>query len=187
MSVSKDPISEIDQLIDELESFAEKSPWYIPNKIVIRDEDFFRITQRIRELLPAELAEARSMLSKRDLILKNAQEEHRRILDSAERRLEDLTSEERVVVVAQQQAEAILQAARREAEALKRDALVYTTELLEDMERQFNQTIASIQKGREFLESEIGQQIEENLASASEYTEQAAAAAVAQPESENDE
>lgn len=164
MSVAKDPISEIDQLIDELESFAEKSPWYIPNKIVIRDEDFFRITQRIRELLPAELAEARSMLNKRDLILKNAQEEHRRILSSAERRLEDLTSEEQVVVVAQQQAEALIQAARQEAEALKRDALLYTTELLEDMERQFGQTISSIQKGRQFLEAEISQQVEENLA-----------------------
>ena len=37
------------------------------------------------------------MLTKRDLILKNAQEEHRRIIGSAERRLEDLTSEEQVV------------------------------------------------------------------------------------------
>lgn len=184
MSVSKDPISEIDQLIDELESFAEKSPWYIPNKIVIRDEDFFRITQRIRELLPAEIAEARSMLTKRDLILKNAQEEHRRILNSAERRLEDLTSEEQVVVVAQQEAEAIIQAAQREAEALKRDALVYTTELLEDMEQQFNQTIASIQKGREFLESEIGQQIEENLAETGDLADPAEPAAVMPPEGE---
>lgn len=163
MSAAKDPVSEIDRLIDELESFAEKSPWYIPNKIVIRDEDFFRITQRIRELLPAELAEARSMLSKRDLILKNAQEEHRRILSSAERRLEDLTSEEQVVVVAQQQAELIIQTAHQEAESLKRDALLYTTELLEDMEQQFNQTLASIQKGRHFLEAEINQQVEENL------------------------
>ena len=187
MSVSKDPISEIDQLIDELESFAEKSPWYIPNKIVIRDEDFFRITQRIRELLPAEIAEARSMLTKRDLILKNAQEEHRRILDSAERRLEDLTSEEQVVVVAQQEASVIIQAAQQEAEALKRDALVYTTELLEDMEQQFNQTIASIQKGREFLESEIGQQIEGNLAETGDFTEQAEPAAVIQPEGEANE
>jgi hypothetical protein len=168
MSVSKDPVSEIDRLIDELESFAEKSPWYIPNKIVIRDEDFFRITQRIRELLPAEIAEAKSMLNKRDLILKNAQEEHRRILSSAERRLEDLTSEEQVVIVAQQQAELIIQTAREQAEALKRDALVYTAELLEDMEQQFGQTIASIQKGRQFLEAEIGQAVEDNLAATEE-------------------
>ena len=103
------------------------------------------------------------MLTKRDLILKNAQEEHRRIIGSAERRLEDLTSEEQVVVIAQQQADQIVEQARHEAEDLKRDALVYTTELLEDMEQQFSQTIASIQKGREFLQSEISDQVEQNL------------------------
>ncbi|UCG88088.1 MAG: hypothetical protein JSW71_05965, partial [Gemmatimonadota bacterium] len=139
MSETREPISEIEQLIDELEGFAEKSPWWLGNKIAIHEEDFFRVTQRIRELLPAELAEARSMLTKRDLILKNAQEEHRRIIGSAERRLEDLTSEEQVVVIARQQAEQIVEDARQDAESLKRDALVYTTELLEDMEQQFTQ------------------------------------------------
>ena len=163
MPETKDPVSEIEQLLDELEGFAEKSPWWLGNKIAIHEEDFFRITQRIRELLPSELAEARSMLTKRDLILKNAQEEHRRIIGSAERRLEDLTSEEQVVVIAQQQADQIVEQARHEAEDLKRDALVYTTELLEDMEQQFSQTIASIQKGREFLQSEISDQVEQNL------------------------
>ncbi|GEM_PF-815969 len=163
MPETKDPVSEIEQLLDELEGFAEKSPWWLGNKIAIHEEDFFRITQRIRELLPSELAEARSMLTKRDLILKNAQEEHRRIIGSAERRLEDLTSEEQVVVIAQQQADQIIEQARQEAETLKREALVYTTELLEDMEQQFSQTIASIQKGREFLQSEISDQVEQNL------------------------
>jgi vacuolar-type H+-ATPase subunit H len=163
MTDRSDPISEIEQLIDELESFAEKSPWYLPNKIAIHEDDFFRITSRIRELLPAELAEARATLTKRDLILKNAQEEHRRILDSAERRLQDLTSEDQIVVVARQEAERIIESAQRAAEELKRDALLYTIELLDDMEEQFNQTTASIQKGREFLQREISEQVEQNL------------------------
>ncbi len=105
----KDPVSEIEKLLDELESFAEKSPWYLPNKIAIRDEDFFRITQRVRELLPSELAEARSTLEKRDLILRNAQEEHKRIIDAAEKRLEDLTSQDQVVVAARQHAERLIE------------------------------------------------------------------------------
>lgn len=163
MPETRDPVSEIEQLLDELEGFAEKSPWWLGNKIAIHEEDFFRVTQRMRELLPAELAEAKSMLTKRDLILKNAQEEHRRIIGSAERRLEDLTSEEQVVVIARQHADALIEDAKQQAEALKRDALVYTTELLEDMEQQFTQTVASIQKGREFLESEISEQVDQNL------------------------
>jgi len=168
MPEKKDLISEVERLIDELESFAEKSPWFLPNKIVIRDEDFFRITQRIRELLPSELAEARGMLEKRDLILKNAQEEHRRILETAERRLEDLTSEEQVVILAKQQAERIVERARQDAEEVRRDALNYTAELLADMDQQFGQTLQAIRKGREFLQAEISKQMGENLARVAE-------------------
>jgi cell division septum initiation protein DivIVA len=164
MSQSRDPISEIEQLVDELESFAERSPWYLPHKIAIHEDEFFRVTQRIRELLPAELADAKDTLSKRDLILKNAQEEHRRILESAERRLHDLTSSEQVTVLAQQEAMQVIENAVLEAETLKRDALLYTTKLLADMEDQLVQINASLKQGREILEEEMTQQVQENLA-----------------------
>lgn len=176
----KDPVSEIEKLLDELESFAEKSPWYLPNKIAIRDEDFFRITQRIRELLPTELAEAKSTLEKRDLILKNAQEEHKRIIDAAEKRLDDLTSEDQVVVAARQNAERMIEKAKLEAESVKRDALLYTADLLADMEKQFNQTIIAVQKGRQFLESELNQQVSQNLAAVDNTGTTGPAAAQAQ-------
>lgn len=173
---SKDPLNEIELLLDELESFAEKTPWYLGNRIAISDEDFFRITRNIRELLPQELGEARKILEKQDLILKNAKEEHKRIIETAERRLEDLTNEEQVVIIARQQAEHIREKARMEGEGLKRDALLYTTELLEDMERQFIETVETLQKGRAILESEIGKAVQENMDAVGddEYAEKAA-------------
>ncbi|MCC7477854.1 hypothetical protein IT575_05290 [bacterium] len=156
MSTGSDPISEVERLLEELESYAEKSPWYMPNKVVVRDEDFFRITHRIRELLPSELAEARQLLEKREAILKNAQEEHRRILESAERRMEDMLSQEQIVIAARQEAERVLDKARSDGEGIKRDALVYTAELLEDMEKQFQQTLQTVIKGKQFIEAELG-------------------------------
>lgn len=155
----RDAVSEIDRLLDELESFAEKSPWYLPNKIVIKDEEFFKITQRIRELMPAELSDARKVLEKRDLILKNAQEEHKRIIETAEKRLEDMTREDQVVVAAQSFAQRLVDKARLEAHGVKRDALTYTAELLTDMEKQFQQTLVTLEKGRIYLEQEINASI----------------------------
>lgn len=157
MSTASDPISEVERLLEELESYAEKSPWYMPNKVVIRDEDFFRITHRIRELLPSELAEARQLLEKREAILKNAQEEHKRILESAERRMEDMLSQEQIVIAARQEAERLIAKARGEGENMKRDALMYTADLLEDMEKQFQQTLQTVVKGKQFIEAELGQ------------------------------
>jgi F0F1-type ATP synthase membrane subunit b/b' len=154
------PLNEVERLIDELESFADQpSKWFWPGSqglIFIKDEDFFRITTRLREALPSELVEARATLEKRDLIMRNAQEEHKRILDTAERRLEDLLSEEQVVIAAEAEAQRIVERAHGEGEQIKRDALAYTAELLEDMEKQFNQTLSTIQKGRRFLETELG-------------------------------
>jgi F0F1-type ATP synthase membrane subunit b/b' len=156
MPEPRDTVSEVERLLDELESFAEKSPWYLPNKIAIRDEDFFRITQRIRELLPTELTEARAMLEKRDMILKNAQDEHKRIIESAERRLEDLIAEDRVVIAARQEAERIVQRGRTDADILKREALEYTANMLADLEKQFGQTMGQIKNGRELLARQMG-------------------------------
>lgn len=160
---NSDAQKQIEELIDELESYAEKSPWYLPNKIVIPDEEFFRLTQTIREVLPSELTEARSMLAKRDLILKNAQEEHRRIMESAERRLEDLTSEEQVVVVARQQAERILEQAGMEAESIKRDALAYTTDLLSEFENRVQVVLAEIGKGKAFAQQQLADRMEDDM------------------------
>src|SRR5688572_6877146 len=155
----KDPLNEVERLIDELESFADQpSRWYWPGSqglIFIKDEDFFRITTRLREALPQELVEARATLEKRDLIMRNAQEEHKRILETAERRLEDLISEDQVVIAAQREAERVIARAHEQGDEIKRDALAYTAELLEDMEKQFNQTLATIQKGRRFVETEL--------------------------------
>jgi cell division septum initiation protein DivIVA len=148
-------VSEIDRLLDELESYAEKSPWYLPGKIVIKDEEFFKITQRIRELMPAELADARKVIEKRDLIMKNAQEEHKRIIETAEKRLEDMTREDQVAVAAQSYAQRLVDKARLEAHGVKREALQYTAELLADMEKQFQATLVTLEKGRMYLEQEI--------------------------------
>jgi vacuolar-type H+-ATPase subunit H len=155
-------VSSIEQLLDELESFAEKSPWYMQHKIVIPDERFFEIMQRVRELMPQEVSEAKKLLEKRDLILKNAQEEHKRIMETAEKRLEDMTREHEVALAAQHWAERHVGQARLEAQAVKREALQYTAELLADMEKQFGQTLATLQKGRAYLEAEISNDVSAN-------------------------
>jgi vacuolar-type H+-ATPase subunit H len=157
-------LSEIEQLIDELEAYAEKSPFWAGPRVLIPDEDFFRITQQIRELLPQELDQARKTLDKRDLILKNAQEEHRRIIESAERRLEDLTSEEAIVQIARERADQIESDARQDAEGIRRESLSYTAELLADMQKQFEATRNTIRNGREFIESEINSEVSQNMA-----------------------
>jgi hypothetical protein len=155
-------VSNIERLLDELESFAEKSPWYMQHKIVIPDEQFFQIMQQIRELMPQEVSEAKKLLEKRDLILKNAQEEHKRIMETAEKRLEDMTRQDQVALAAQAFAERLVEKARLEAQAVKRDALQYTAELLADMEKQFGQTLVTLQKGRAYLEAEINNEVTEN-------------------------
>jgi hypothetical protein len=70
-----------------------------------------------------------------------------------------------VVQLARERAEQIVQEARGSAESIKRDALSYTVELLQDMEEQFEKTLLTVKNGRKFVEAEISKQVDENLSS----------------------
>jgi vacuolar-type H+-ATPase subunit H len=160
MSASRESVSEIERLLDELESYSEKSPFISigTGRIVIPDDEFFVLLGRIRESLPIEIKQSRETLEKRDQILRTAQDEHRRIMDSAEKRLEDLLGQDHVVVAARREAEKIIEVAQRDGEHLRADALAYTAQVLADLEKQFGQALTTIQKGREHIERQMAQQ-----------------------------
>jgi hypothetical protein len=161
MATTRDPLGMVERLIDELQAYSDASPggvagWFTQGKVVVPDEEFFRILHDIRENLPSELSEARQMLEKRDLIIRNAQEEHRRIMESAERRLEEMVSREQVVVAAEAEAQRIIGESKRRAEQIGRDALKYSDEQLAGLEAQFNQALQTVKKGRDFIAAELG-------------------------------
>jgi len=153
----KERLESIEHLLDELEGFAQKSSFWIPHKILIPDQDFFRICMELREAIPAVIKEAQEIIRQRDSYVENARREHRRILETAESRVRDLMSEEAIVREAQFEAERILQHAQAEAEEIKREALLYTDDLLAKLSENFDQTLETVRNGRKLIKRFLGE------------------------------
>jgi len=144
-------IRTIEKLLDELESYAQKTPFFFPHRIVIPDQEFFRICMALRDGLPGVLKEAQHVVKERDSFIENAKREHRKILETAEQRMRELVSEDVIVREAQHEAERILAAAREEGEETKREALIYTDELLEKLSESFGNTLQTVNNGRRMI------------------------------------
>lgn len=161
----KERLNAVERLLDELEGYAQKSTFFLPHRILIPDQEFFRICTELREAIPTVVKEAQEVVRQRDTYLDNAKREHRRILETAETRVRDIVSEEAIVREAQFEADRIIDSAREEAVDLKREALMYTDDLLQKLNENFNSTLETIGNGRKlirhFLESESGEAAEE--------------------------
>ncbi len=151
MTDEKERLDAIERLLEELEGFAQKSSFWLPHKIIIPDQEFFRICMELREAIPAVLKEAREIVEQRDNYIDNAKREHRRILETAESRVRDLVSEEAVVREAQYEVERIIGNAKEEAAELKREALLYTDDLLAKLSESFAQTLDTVNNGRKLI------------------------------------
>ena len=150
---------EIQLLLDRLEAVLNESR-QLPFAVgVLVDRDrCYDIINQLRVAIPQEVKTAQRMQQERERIIAQAKEEA-----------------ERIVMLAREHAQQIVEQAQLDAKALKRDALLYTAELLEDMERQFSETVQKIKRGREFLETEVTQEIQENLAGVDQVEDQSSA------------
>jgi len=147
----RERLETIGRLLDELEGFAQKSSFLLPHKILIPDQEFFRICMELREAIPAVLKEAQEIVGERDNIIENAKREHRRILQTAEDRLREMISEESIVREAQYEAERLLGNAREQADDMKRESLIYTDENLSKISDAFSQVLETVTNGRKLI------------------------------------
>jgi cell division septum initiation protein DivIVA len=172
MTDEKERLDTIERLLEELEGFAQKSSFWLPHKIIIPDQEFFRICMELREAIPSVLKEAREIVEQRDNYIENAKREHRRILETAESRVRDLVSEEAVVREAQYEVDRIIGNANEEATELKREALLYTDDLLAKLSESFAQTLDTVNNGRKLIKHFLEENRTESTVAGDELKEE---------------
>lgn len=136
-------------LVDRLESLLNKG-WRVPlsAKTMIDEDEFLDIVDQMRIAFPEEIKQAKKIVQERDRIVAQAQEEAKHILETAREDAARLTNEHAIVKAAQQQATQIERRANVEAEARRRGADEYATQVLKELHtrlEQFAQQIAQMQ------------------------------------------
>lgn len=123
---------DFEDLVGELENYVAtaKKFFFSKKKRIVNGEEITHLVQYIRQKLPGEISESRSIISNRDSIISNAHREENRIVTSAKEYYNSTTQKanddaEKIISRAQAQAEemvashSITQAARVRAEEIK--------------------------------------------------------------------
>ncbi len=139
-------------LIDRLEELILNSP-KIPfsTKVMIDEERFFELLDRLREDLPTELAEAERIMQHQQAILAEAQSKAEKMIELTKEKARQAVEQSELVRQAQQMAEQVRQATERELRQQRYETDKYSEEVLASLEEKVSQALVIVQSGRSNL------------------------------------
>jgi cell division septum initiation protein DivIVA len=161
-------------LVDRLEElFNESRPIPLTHNVIVDEDRMLEIIDQMRISIPDEVKNAEQIISQRDRVLAQAQEEANRTIKLAKDKGDDIVARDAIVEAAQSRAEQIIAQARAEAENVRMDADDYIIETLGSLEAELTRLINQARNGiasltaerrtsrEQFLEEEEVEQVEE--------------------------
>lgn len=152
------PGEEIESLLEELETIISesKTPLTGGSKRIIEPKDFYEIIDEIKEIFPAEFADARRILKEEQDRLDHAQAQANSIIADAQQQAMILASDQEVVRLAQQQADAIRDQAEQYARDTRYNAEEYADTVLSHLEDQLKSLTKTVTNVRQTLDENSG-------------------------------
>ena len=142
-------------LVDRLEELFNESRAFPFTRNVMVDEDkMLDIIDQMRVTVPEEVKKAQQLLSQKDRILAQAQEEASRIVTLAKEKAEQIVEREAIVKSAQTRATQIVNQAREDATVTRRDADDYVIDSLQSMEEEITRLLTQVRNGIRKIEEE---------------------------------
>jgi cell division septum initiation protein DivIVA len=120
-------------------------------------EKVYEIIDEIRANFPDELKQARWIVKERQEMLEEAEKEANRVLEEARDRADSMASEQEVVRRANEQAAAVLDAARQSEREIRLGAEDYADEMLANLEVNLGKLLTAVQRGRDRLQGKVNQ------------------------------
>jgi prolyl oligopeptidase PreP (S9A serine peptidase family) len=143
------------QLIDRLEElFNEAKAVPFTHNVVVDEDRMLEIIDQMRIVIPDEVKKAQQVLSQKDRVMAQAQEEADRTLVLAREKAEQVAAKDNIVVEANRRAEAIVNQARADAEATRRDADDYVVDTLVQLQDNLEKILNQVRNGVLTLQQE---------------------------------
>lgn len=165
-------ISKIEQLIEDIYEFIEscKMQPFSSTKVVVPKDELYDLLDELRLRTPDEIKRYQKIISQRDAILADAEEKANAIMGDADNRALSMINEHEIMQQAYNQAndlmndanleaEKILTEANYQANQIKANSLVYTEQLLNNIESITYKTY--IQANQDY--EELSKNLKENL------------------------
>lgn len=142
-------------LVDKIEDLFNDSRAlpFTRNKVIDEDK-LLDIIDQMRVTVPEEIKKAQQIVTQKDRIIAQAQEEANRIITLAKEKAEQIVEREAIVKSAQNRSSQIVTQARDDAAATRRDADNYVIDSLQSMEEEVTRLLTQIRNGIRKIEED---------------------------------
>lgn len=135
-------------LVDRLEElFNESRPIPLTHNVIVDEDRMLDLIDQMRVAIPDEVKKAQQVLSQRDRLMAQAQEEANRTLSLAREKSEGLVEQSAIAEAARIRAREIEQEAEIVAEETRREADGYVIETLSSLETQLELSLNQARNG----------------------------------------
>ncbi|MGA9533964.1 MAG: hypothetical protein WBR18_14685 [Anaerolineales bacterium] len=142
-------------LVDRLEElFNDSRPIPLTHNVIVDEDRILEIIDQMRISIPEEVKKSQQVLAQRDRVLAQAQEEANRTLQMSKKKADQFVSEDAIAKSAESRAQQIIEQARVEAEAVRRDADDYVIDALSALEDELTRLLTQARNGIAKLNAE---------------------------------
>lgn len=142
-------------LVDRIEELFNDSRAVPFTRNVVVDEDkMLDIIDQMRVTIPDEVKKAQQIVSQKDRIIAQAQEEASRIVALAKEKAEQIVDREAIVKSAQTRGAQIVTQAKEDANGTRQDADNYVIESLQTLEEEVTHLLTQIRNGIRKIEED---------------------------------
>jgi cell division septum initiation protein DivIVA len=135
-------------LIDRLEEILNESrPIPLTHSVLVDEDRILDLIDQMRVAIPDEVKKAQQVLSQRDRILAQAQEEANRTLALARERSEQLVERDAIVQEANARADQIVRNAHSSIDSIRADADQYAIDVLTRLELDLDRILVQVRNG----------------------------------------
>lgn len=142
-------------LVDRLEElFNESRPVPVIRKVIVDEEKMLSIIDQMRVSIPEEIKKAQQLLTQRDRLLAQSQEEANRTLQLAREKADQLVSKDAIIQGAQSRAAQLIEQARIDNDVARKEVDLYVINSLYSLENELGHLINQVRNGIKTLEPE---------------------------------
>ena len=146
-------IMDILHLVDRLEElFNESRPIPFTHNVIVDEDKMLDLIDQMRVAIPEEVKKAQQLISQRDRILAQANEEAARIKDLAREKSEQLVERDSIVEAAKARSDQIIAQAQYDIQSLRQEADAYVMETLRNLEVEMDRALTQIRNGISLLQ-----------------------------------
>ncbi len=145
----------IEEYLDQLDDMLEQG-WSFPGgRRVIDLEKVRNLVDDIRLQIPAEVKQAKGIVSDRADIITTAKREAESIIKAAEERARAMVAQEEITKLAQAKAHEIIAAAQAKSRDMRKAAQDFVDDLMRRSDEELTQNLADLRKTRASLKQNI--------------------------------